>query len=106
MQKQKNIRLLISLSIIILLIALIPFLKESRDGFSFDKNQFTLNDQTVITDVILISESASNKLSFENGTWQVNSTYQLDPNMRDVFFSVLSKLQIRRAVSEAQNDTF
>lgn len=105
MQKQKNIRLLISLSIIILLIALIPFLKESRDGFSFDKNQFTLNDQAVITDVILISESARNKLSFENGTWQVNSTYQLDPNMRDVFFSVLSKLQIRRAVSEAQNDS-
>lgn len=105
MQKQKNIRLLIILGSILTLISIIPILLESNDGLSIDKHQFTLDEQTVITDVILKSKAGTNKLSYLKGSWQVNDKYDLDQNMRDVFFSVLSQLEIRRSVSELQNDS-
>lgn len=104
-QRKKNVRLLIILSAIVIIIALLPILKNSDDSFSVDKTMFTLNQQTVITDVNLLSDSLNNKLSYVNGKWKVNDTYDLDPNMRDVFFSVLSQLEIRRAVPASQNDS-
>ena len=105
MQKQKNIRLLIILGAIATLISVAQLLLQKDDGLSVDKKQFTLNQQTVITDVILNSKSSTNKLSYINGSWQVNSKYELDQNMRDVFFSVLSQLEIRRVISASQNDS-
>jgi len=105
MQKQKNIRLLIALSIIVIIIALLPLLKSTGDGLSVNKKQFTLDQQTVITDVILSSDSINNKLSYINGKWLVNNKYELDPHMRDVFFSIISQMEIRRTISKTQNDS-
>lgn len=105
MQKQKNVRLLIILAITIILIAIFPLLNNNRDGLSVEKNLFTLNSQTVITDVLLSSNGISNKLSYIQGRWQINRKYELDPNMRDVFFSVLSQMVIRRKVPQSQRDS-
>lgn len=105
MQKQKNVRLLIILAITIILIAIFPLLNNNRDGLSVEKNLFTLNSQTVITDVLLSSNGISNKLSYIQGRWQINRKYELDPNMRDVFFSVLSQMVIRRKVAQSQRDS-
>jgi len=105
MQKQKNTRLLLALSAVLILISLLPYLDNKSEGLSIDKKQFTLNQQTVITDVLLASKTITNKLSYIRGKWVVNDKYELDPNMRDVFFSVLSQLEIRREVSESQNDS-
>lgn len=105
MQKQKNVRLLIILAITIILIAIFPLLNNNRDGLSVEKNLFTLNSQTVITDVLLSSNGISNKLSYIQGRWQINRKYELDPNMRDVFFSVLSQMVRRRKVPQSQRDS-
>lgn len=105
MQKQKNTRLLLALCAVLILISLLPYLDNKSEGLAIDKKQFTLNQQTVITDVVLSSKSGINKLSYLNGEWVVNDKYELDPNMRDVFFSVLSQLEIRREVSQSQNDS-
>jgi hypothetical protein len=105
MQKQKNIILLFALSFTAITIALLPFFLGTNQGQNLDKKQFTLNQETVITDVILKSDSNTNKLSYINGVWKVNSDFDLDLNMRDVFFSVLSQMEIRRAVSSSQNDS-
>ncbi len=105
MQKQKNTRLILALCAVLILISLLPYLDTKSEGLSIDKKQFTLNQQTVITDVILKSESSTNTLSYINGKWLVNNKFELDPNMRDVFFSVLSQLEIRRQVAQSQNDS-
>jgi len=104
MQKQKNIRLLLILGGLITLLTLLPFLRENS-GLSIDKRQFTLDPQTVITDVVLSSKSDKNTLSYVQGKWQINNSYELDPNMRDVFFAVLSQMEIRKAWPQAQNDS-
>ena len=105
MQKQKNIRLLILLSIVIVIITLLPLLKSNGDGLSVDKKQYTLNQQIIITDVILTSDSINNRFSYINGQWIVNNTYEIDPHMRDVFFSVISQMEIRRSIPQSQNDS-
>ena len=104
MQKQKNIRLLLVLGGLITLLTLLPFLRE-ESGLIIDKRQFTLDPQTVITDVVLRSKEVNNKLSYVNGNWQINDSYELDPNMRDVFFSVLSQMEIRKAWPQTQRDS-
>ena len=104
MQKQKNIRLLILLGVLLTAIAIIPMLK-NQNGLPVDKKSFTLDQQTVITDVNLTSAQTNNKLSYINGAWQVNNKYELDPNMRDVFFSVLSQLEIRKSIAQSQSDS-
>ncbi len=104
MQKQKNTRLLLVLGGLITLLSLIPFLKDSK-GISIDKKQFTLDSQTIITDVILSSPKTKNTLSYMQGVWQINSRYELDPNMRDVFFSVLSQIELRKSIPESQKDS-
>ncbi len=104
MQKQKNIRLLLILGGLITLLTLLPYFKV-RKGLDIDKRQFTLNPETVITDVVLTSKKNTNKLSYVQGVWQVNDTYELDPNMRDVFFSVLSQLEIRKEIPQSQKDS-
>lgn len=105
MQRNKNIRLLIALAMVIALIVLLPLLKNNGSGLSVDRKLFTLGNQTVITDVILTTDSTQNKLSYINGKWVVNSKYDLDLSMRDVFFSVLSQLEIRRPVAKSQEDS-
>lgn len=105
MQKNKNIQLLIALAMVIALIVLLPLLKENDGGLSVDKKMFTLGAQTVITDVILTTDSAENKLSYVDGKWLINNTYDLDLSMRDVFFSVLSQLEIRRPVAKSAKDS-
>ena len=104
MKKQKNIRLLLILGGLIALLTLLPYLK-GTSGLRIDKRQFTLDQETVITDVILTSNDTKNKLSYNNGAWKVNDKHQLDPNMRDVFFSVLSQMEIRKAWSQTQHDS-
>lgn len=105
MQKQKNIKLIISIGIIITIIVSINFFNDSSNGLSIDKRKFTLDQQTVITDVLLKSSKQNNHLGYENRSWRVNSRYELDPNMRDVFFSVLSQMEIRRTVPLSMNDS-
>lgn len=104
MQKQKNIRLLLILGGLVALLTLLPYLK-GTSGLKIDKRQFTLDPETVITDVILTSVQEKNKLSYIKGNWKVNNAYQLDPNMRDVFFSVLSQMEIRKEWAQSQKDS-
>ncbi len=105
MQKQLNIRLIIALAFVISAIIILPYFKTGSHGLQVDKRMFTLHPQTVITDVVLKTPQQTNRLSYVNGQWLVNETYPLDINMRDVFFSVLSQLEIRRAVPASLADS-
>ncbi|MCF6353405.1 MAG: hypothetical protein L3J06_10375 [Cyclobacteriaceae bacterium] len=104
MQKQRNIRLLLILGGLVTLLTLLPYFKE-RKGLNIDKRQFTLDPQIVITDVVLTSKKATNKLSYVQGDWLINAIHPLDPNMRDVFFSVLSQMEIRKEIPQSQQDS-
>ncbi len=104
MQKQRNIRLLLILGGLVTLLTLLPYFKTDK-GLNVDKRQFSLDSQTIITDVVLTSKKDTNKLSYVQGDWKINASHPLDPNMRDVFFSVLSQMEIRKEVPQSQQDS-
>lgn len=105
MQKSKNIRLLTALSFIIAAIIFLQFSKRNSSNLGVEKTIFQLHDQQEITDVYLNSEQVENHFKFQNGHWALNDTLLLDQSMRDVFFSVLSKVEIRKPVIESTKDS-
>ena len=105
MQKKKNIRLLIILSLMIAAILLLQFSKPNNSNLGVEKTIFQLDNQQEITDVYLNNEMVENHFQYQNGHWALNDTLLLDQSMRDVFFSVLSKVEIRKPVAESVNDS-
>ena len=105
MQKKKNIRLLIALSLVIAAITTLQLFKRTNSNLGVEKTIFQLEDQQEITDVYLSSELLENHFKFQNGHWELNDTLLLDQSMRDVFFSVLSKVEIRKPVVESSKDS-
>ena len=105
MQKTKNIRLLVALALSIAVIIILQFSKREGNNLGVEKTIFQLHDQQEITDVYLKSTQAENHFKFQNGHWELNDTLLLDQSMRDVFFSVLSKVEIRKPVVASAKDS-
>jgi hypothetical protein len=105
MQKKRNIRLLAALLLIIATIIFLQLSKQSSSNLGVEKTIFQLHDQQEITDVYLKSEQVDNHFKFQSGHWTLNDTLLLDQSMRDVFFSVLSKVEIRKPVVESAEDS-
>lgn len=90
------------------MIAVIIFLqlsKRNSSNLGVDKTIFQLHDQQEITDVYLKSRQVEIHFKFQSGRWALNDTLFLDQSMRDVFFSVLSKVEIRKPVVESAKDS-
>ena len=105
--RSKNIRLIVMLAGLVIITIIVYLTGGESAGLDLDKRHFTLDLQTEITDVLVagLDGEIKNEFSFQSGNWILNSKYTLDQNMRDVFFSVLSQMEIRRPVSELESDS-
>jgi len=103
-QKKKNIKLL-GILLALIFLSVFVFLVGNNDQAAIEKNIFTLGENTVITTVILKKQSKEIQLEYLGGAWEVNSKYPMDESMRDVFFAVLSSIEVRRPVSKLQKDS-
>ena len=104
-QRKKNIRLLIYLATLVVITLMVFYSGKERTGVSFDKNKFTLDEHAVITEVLLEGNDFVNRLVYNNGAWEVNGSFLLDQGMRDVFFAVLSQVEVKRPASESVTDS-
>ena len=105
MQKKQNIRLLVLLTLVVAAIIFLQLFKRVDSNLGVEKTIFQLDDQQEITDVYLLGKNLKNHFKFQNGHWELNDTLLLDQSMRDVFFSVLSKVEIRKPVIESSQDS-
>ncbi len=103
-QRKKNIKLIIVLSVLVCLTLLVYFI-DLEPNDEFEKKKFTLDQNTVITSVYISGNGIDNKLEYVGGQWEINSRFIIDNGMRDVFFAVLSQVEIRRPVPSAQKDS-
>ena len=104
-QKRKNIRQLIYMAILLVVTVAVAIIGRDHDGFDYDKAKFALDENTVITTVVLEGNNFKNRFEYVNGTWQVNDKYEMDQGMRDVFFALLSKVEVQRPVSTVEQDS-
>ena len=105
MQRKKNIRLLIVLATLMVAVVLLQLDFGKKDNLGVDRKLFQLDPNREINRVVLEGPEETNVFDFQNGRWHLNDTLFLDQSMRDVFFSVVSQLEIRRPVLESKADS-
>lgn len=104
-QRKRNIQQLTYFAVLASIIVLLALFGGENDGVDFDKHKFILDENEVITTVVLEGGGTRNKFEYLNGAWEVNDTYLLDQGMRDVFFAVLSQVEVKRPVAASEKDS-
>jgi hypothetical protein len=102
MQQKRNIRLLISLGVLIVITAVVLFLF-NREQTAVDKTIFRVADLKTIDRVVLKRDSSITDLNLY-GRWKVNG-YPADPSMIDVLFATLQQAEPKRKLSEKLTDS-
>lgn len=74
-------------------------------GKDYDESMFTLEANSVITTVQIKRNQDELLFDYINGSWIVNNSFEMDPGMRDAFFTVVSSIRIRRPVSNTIRDS-
>ena len=97
-QKRKNITLLIILLLLSATTILVYISGGKANRLDVNERLFALNENTVITTVLIEGPDVSNHFGYVGQTWMVNDKYEMDISMRDVLFAVLSQVEIRRPV--------
>lgn len=103
MQQKRNIRLLISLGVLMTITAAVLFLV-GRDPNAVDKTIFRVADLQAIDQVVLEQGSEKTELAFDGIRWKVNGQLA-DRSLIDVLFATLQQAEPRRKVSEKLADS-
>lgn len=104
-QKNKNIVLVAVWLVLVGTILIIELAEGDGSGTSYDRKMFQLNSQQEITDVHIKGPNLDNHFSYKDGRWRLNDSLFLDQSMRDVFFSVLSQVEVRNPVTQSGVDS-
>lgn len=104
-QKKKNIFLLISLIALSILTGIVYISVEDKSRFGVDEYKFALELNTVITTVRIKGNDINNTFEYVDGKWFINEKFQIDRGMRDVFFAILSAVEIKRPVPRQIEDS-
>jgi hypothetical protein len=104
-QKKRNIRLLISLIVLVCATAVLFWFKSQDDQKEVDPSLFKVDDLRSIGRVVLQSDSGSVQLSFTNSRWMVNEKYPADNRMIQVLFATLQQAEPKRPVASSVDDS-
>lgn len=103
MQQKRNIRLLVSLCVLLIITMGVLFLF-NRETTAVDKTIFQAEDLKAIDKVILARDSTETELAIEGARWKVNGQ-TADRSMIDVLFATLQQAQPKRKLSEKLADS-
>ena len=104
LNKISNIYWLISLLSLIALTGWVYFSGEDSMK-NYDESKFTLELNSIITSVRISGENSSLNFDYVNGIWMVDDSLQMDPGMRDAFFTVISSIRIKRPAGISERDS-
>ncbi|HTJ53580.1 MAG TPA: hypothetical protein VL443_29200 [Cyclobacteriaceae bacterium] len=105
MQEKKNIRLLISLVILIALTGLVYWLSLEKSTIEIDKTIFRVDDFKTIDEVTFNSKGNTVTLKFDGTRWRVNDLYEADRHLVDVLFATLQQAEPKRPVAASIKDS-
>jgi len=105
MQEKRNIRLLISL-VILLVLTTVVFLYNNSDGSQkIDKDIFRNVDLKTIDQVSFSTRNKIVELKYNGSQWLVNNKYKADRNLVDVLFATLHQAEPKRPVALSLKDS-
>lgn len=105
MQQRKNILLIASLVVMMLLITFLLWRGDDSRSSEVDKSLFRVTDFKTISKVVLESPATRVELSYNGSRWKLNGESDTDRNMIDVLFATLQQAEPKRAVGAAESDS-
>ncbi len=106
MQEKRNIRLLLSLIVSCVVLAVVLYISNRESFSTLDKHLFQVDDQTQISKVVITpAVGESLELRFDGAKWQVNNSFQADPQMIKILFATILQTEPRREVAESLQDS-
>ncbi|MEM6830057.1 MAG: hypothetical protein AAF551_06045 [Bacteroidota bacterium] len=76
------------------------FSKGQHTASSFDDSLFSVADTSSILSVAINVEEKTVLLEKKEVGWSLNNRYQVDPGFKDVLFSVLKRIKIKREIGD------
>jgi hypothetical protein len=104
MQEKKNIRLIVSLLLLIAATVVVSLLM-NRPEKTVDKTIFKVADLKSIDQVTLESHGKKTELKFNGTKWKVNDQHNADRNLVDVLFATLQQAEPKRPVASSLRDS-
>lgn len=105
MQEKKNIRLLVSLVVLIGLCVALIFFGSSRNTVDVDKELFRVEDQTQVNKVVIDGKQGNIELRFDGSKWMINGSFEADRQMVKVFFATILQAEPKRPVADGIQDS-
>jgi hypothetical protein len=105
MQRKKNIRLLISLIVIVFFAVLLVTLNNSKRSSFVDKDLFQIENLDWVDRVLLKSPGVRTELKFNGTRWFVNEKFEADEQMIKVLFATLKQTLAKRQVAVSLQDS-
>lgn len=105
MHTQRNIKLLISLGVLLALSVLLFFLGNSPRTSVVDKDLFKIEDQNQINQIIFVHQEDTIELFFDGTRWRVSEQYEADRQLITILFATLLQTEPKRPVAEGLRDS-
>ncbi|HEY8938510.1 MAG TPA: DUF4340 domain-containing protein [Cyclobacteriaceae bacterium] len=105
MQEKKNIRLLISLVILIALTSVVYWFSQEKSTVEIDRTIFRVEDFKAVDEVTFESKGKTITLKFDGTRWRVNGLYDADRHLVDVLFATLQQAEPKRPVAASIKDS-
>ena len=100
-QRQKNIRLLIILGVLLVVTTVMIISAGTSDGLDIPRGMFAYAETENVDQVVVGDDT----LQFNGTYWLVNGEYKADPQRVEVLFAIARQVQVRRKASAAQLDS-
>lgn len=106
MQEKRNVRLLLSLIISCVVLAIVLYISNRESFSTLDKQMFQVADQTQINKVVIKPTTGEAlELRFDGAKWLVNNSFQADPQMIKILFATILQTEPRREVALSLQDS-
>src|SRR5690606_34987203 len=96
MNRKRNIRLTISLLVLIVLTIVIYTVSHRKNYAVTDPDIFQLDDYKAIDRVSLTSNAETIDIAFDGTRWRINEAHAADRQMIDLLFATLQQVKPRR----------
>jgi Domain of unknown function (DUF4340) len=106
MLAKRNIRLLLSLIVLLMFTGLMLFYRQQEKTGGVNDSLFKVTDLSRIDQVMLESQSAGKiNFQFTNGVWKINDRWVADRQLVTVLFAALEQVKPKRAAAKNQRDS-
>lgn len=105
MYKKRNIRLFVSLVILVIITASVYVLTYEGSLTSKEEVNFKVDDFNVVSRLAMTSATDTVNLSYNGSRWRVNDSYDADRSLIDLIFATLQQVKAKRPVANAISDS-